>query len=116
MLAYCPWLDAKGLLCPNLLLGVDNTMSNKADFMYDMILCSFIVLYTASEFILLCVPFLFEVTLEPDVALGINLIGILFFARRLALVVACPTGTQQHEHRQADEALVCLPRYLKTNQ
>lgn len=73
--------------------------------MHDMIICSFNAPHTASENILLCVPFLFEVTSEPDVALGTNLIGILFFARRLALVVACPTGTQQREHRQADEAL-----------
>lgn len=58
---------------------------------------------------MLCVPFLFEVTLKPDVALGTNLIGILssffFFASRHALVLACPTGTQQRVHRQADGAL-----------
>lgn len=73
--------------------------------MHYMVLCFFNVLHTASENILLCVTFLLEVTLEPDVALGTNLIGILLFARRLALVVAFPTETQQREHRQADEAL-----------
>lgn len=75
------------------------------DFTSDMILCVFNVLHISSENILLCVPFLFEVTLEPEVAWGTNLIGIPFFARRLAFVVACPTGRQRREHRQADEAL-----------
>lgn len=50
----------------------------------------------------------------PDVALGTNLIGILYFLHlRLALVVACPAGTQQREHRQADEALGLSTKIFK---